>query len=300
VRAIVSSGVSSKPLGSLLRESSTRTSQTVYSFGGITLTLRPHLSYLKIFRLSSALTTSLSTPAFFRRLSDALSTKSKAVAKLNLLRITRVACEHHPDRATLVARFSLASIVDRLAKQDEAILVRELAKEIYPTLLFGGDISSSFEEGGTVGTSGLGTRMGSGLAGSGEVEGRMGLVGKRISSMRRTTSESVVDVGSYRERQAQAQSQSHTREGTQGKEREAKLRQTVGRASGVSASVSASASTSTTASSNISLASTSGSGGNGSVHAPTYTPIRGEERERPKHKRRISRSQLRWVTHSST
>jgi hypothetical protein len=70
------------------------------------------------------------------------------VAKLNLLRITRVACEHHPDRATLVARFSLASIVDRLAKQDEAILVRELAKEIHPTLLFGGDISSSFEEGG--------------------------------------------------------------------------------------------------------------------------------------------------------
>jgi hypothetical protein len=33
--------------------------------------------------------------------------------------------------------------------------------------------------------------------------------------------------------------------------------------------------------------------GSGSVHAPTYTPIRGEEREGPKHKRRISRSQLR-------
>ncbi|GFZ45328.1 non-specific serine/threonine protein kinase [Saitozyma sp. JCM 24511] len=183
-------------------------------------------SYLKIFRLSSSLTMSLSTPTFFRRLSDALSTKSKAVAKLNLLRITRVACEHHPDRATLVARFSLASIVDRLAKQDEAILVRELAKEIHPTLLFGGDISSSFEEGGT-GRSGVGTGMGSGVAGSREVEGRTGLVGKRISSMRRTTSESVVDVGSYRDRQ-----EAHNREGTQGKEREVKLRQTVGRASG--------------------------------------------------------------------
>lgn len=48
-------------------------------------------------------------------------------------------CDNHPDRATLVSRFDLAKIVDRLAKQDEAILVRELAKEIYPSLLFGND-----------------------------------------------------------------------------------------------------------------------------------------------------------------
>lgn len=58
------------------------------------------------------------------------------MVKLNLLRLTRVVCDNHPDRATLISRFDLAKIVDRLAKQDEAILVRELAKEIYPSLLF--------------------------------------------------------------------------------------------------------------------------------------------------------------------
>jgi hypothetical protein len=38
-----------------------------------------------------------------------------------------------------VSRFDLAKIVDKLARQDDAILVRELAKEIYPSLLFGND-----------------------------------------------------------------------------------------------------------------------------------------------------------------
>ncbi|KAL7423239.1 Protein kinase of the Mitotic Exit Network [Cryptotrichosporon argae] len=93
--------------------------------------------FLKILRLSPALTAAISSTAFFRRLSDTLERPSRAVTKLSLLRITRVACEAHPDRATLVSRFSLASIVDRLARQDDAILVRELAKEIYPSLLFG-------------------------------------------------------------------------------------------------------------------------------------------------------------------
>ena len=57
--------------------------------------------------------------------------------KLNLLRLTRVVCDNHPDRATLVPRFDLAKIVDRLVHQDDAVLVRQLAKEIYPTLIFG-------------------------------------------------------------------------------------------------------------------------------------------------------------------
>jgi len=39
----------------------------------------------------------------------------------------------------LIHRFDIGKIVDKLAKQDEAILVRELAKEIYPSLLFGND-----------------------------------------------------------------------------------------------------------------------------------------------------------------
>ncbi|ORX40201.1 hypothetical protein BD324DRAFT_644621 [Kockovaella imperatae] len=92
---------------------------------------------LKILRLSTSVTSAISTTPFFRRLSESLSHPSKAVVKLNLLRLTRVVCDNHPDRATLVARFDLARIVDRLVHQDEAILVRQLAKEIYPTLIFG-------------------------------------------------------------------------------------------------------------------------------------------------------------------
>ena len=85
------------------------------------------------------MTSSISTTPFFRRLSESLDRQAKAVAKLNLLRLTRVVCDNHPDRATLVSRFDLERIVDRLAKQDDAVLVRELAKEIHPSLLFGSD-----------------------------------------------------------------------------------------------------------------------------------------------------------------
>ena len=96
-------------------------------------------SLLKILRLSTSLTTSISTTAFFRRLSESLDRNAKAVVKLNLLRLIRVVCDNHPDRATLVSRFDLARIVDRLGKQDDAVLVRELAKELHPSLLFGND-----------------------------------------------------------------------------------------------------------------------------------------------------------------
>ncbi len=94
---------------------------------------------LKILRLSTSLTSAISTTPYFRRLSESLDRHAKAVVRLNLLRLTRVVCDDHPDRATLVARFDLARIVDRLAKQDDAVLVRELAKEIHPSLLFGAE-----------------------------------------------------------------------------------------------------------------------------------------------------------------
>lgn len=66
-----------------------------------------------------------------------LGKKAKAVVKLNLLRITRVICDSHPDRAGLVQQYGLAESVDRLAHQDEAVLVREMAKEIAPVLRYG-------------------------------------------------------------------------------------------------------------------------------------------------------------------
>lgn len=94
-------------------------------------------SLLKILRLSPGVTLAVSQPAFFQHLAEWLGKKAKAVVKLNLLRITRVVCDNHPDRAGLVERFGLAEIVDRLAHQDEAVLVREMAKEISPVLRYG-------------------------------------------------------------------------------------------------------------------------------------------------------------------
>lgn len=128
---------------------------------------------LKILRLSTSVTSSISTTPFFRRLSEALDRQSKAVVKLNLLRLTRVICDNHPDRATLVSRFDVARIVDRLAKQDDAVLVRELAKEIHPTLLFGTDLPEA---------------------------GGPGAIPKRVLSVvKRTTSEPVVTASNLAE-----------------------------------------------------------------------------------------------------
>ncbi|WRT67650.1 uncharacterized protein IL334_004622 [Kwoniella shivajii] len=95
--------------------------------------------FLKILRLSASLTSSISHPPFYARLAETLEKSTKAVIKLNLLRLTKVVCEAHPDRATLVSRFGLADIIDRLSRQDTAVLVRELAKEVLPGLLFGND-----------------------------------------------------------------------------------------------------------------------------------------------------------------
>lgn len=140
----------------------------------------------KVLRLSTSLTSSLSHPPFFSRLSESLERSSKAVIKLNLLRLTKVVCECHPDKATLVERFGLAQIVERLSKQDGAVLVRELAKEILPGLLFGGDApdpaaSFRYTSSGTVGEERGGRTMKS--------QGRM--EGRRSSQLRRTLSENV-------------------------------------------------------------------------------------------------------------
>ena len=92
---------------------------------------------LKILRLSSSVTLAVCQPAFLKRLVEWLGKKAKAVVKLNLLRITRVICDSHPDRVGLVRQYGLAEAVDTLAHQDDAVLVREMAKEIAPVLRYG-------------------------------------------------------------------------------------------------------------------------------------------------------------------
>ncbi|ODN74331.1 hypothetical protein L202_06748 [Cryptococcus amylolentus CBS 6039] len=144
--------------------------------------------FLKILRLSTSLTSSLSHPPFFSRLSDSLERSSKAVTKLNLLRLTKAICESHPDRQTLVERFSLADIVERLSRQDGAVLVRELAKEVLPGLLFGSDVP---DLGGEVVREELDARDGSFRSSRGKSDGRREGV-KTSSQLRRTLSENVV------------------------------------------------------------------------------------------------------------
>lgn len=72
---------------------------------------------------------------FFTRLVDRLThTKHKPVVRLNLLRVLRAICDVHPDKATLVRRFGLYGVVEKRCQTDNAVLVRELARDILPIL----------------------------------------------------------------------------------------------------------------------------------------------------------------------
>ncbi|KAI0035206.1 hypothetical protein K488DRAFT_76773 [Vararia minispora EC-137] len=89
--------------------------------------------FLKVLRLSSPVAIGIAKSAFFKRVVEKLDS-SKAVVKLNLLRILRAVCDVHPNRAVLVERYGIYEIVVRLRKDDGAVLVRELAREIEPSL----------------------------------------------------------------------------------------------------------------------------------------------------------------------
>jgi hypothetical protein len=89
--------------------------------------------FLKICRLSTRITICVAKSQFFKRLIDRLA-HSKAVVRLNLLRILRTVCDVHPNRAILVERYGLHEIVAKLSKDDGAVLVREMAREILPAL----------------------------------------------------------------------------------------------------------------------------------------------------------------------
>ncbi|KAG8900604.1 hypothetical protein FRB99_005949, partial [Tulasnella sp. 403] len=90
--------------------------------------------FLKITRLSGHLAVAISKPEFFERLLDRVRHANKAVVRLNLLRILRVVCDANPNRAALVERFGVLQAVERLSQKDAAVLVRELAREIIPSL----------------------------------------------------------------------------------------------------------------------------------------------------------------------
>ncbi|TFY66122.1 hypothetical protein EVG20_g4965 [Dentipellis fragilis] len=89
--------------------------------------------FLKICRISTTVTIGIAKAQFFKRVIEKLG-NSKAVVKLNLLRILRTVCDVHPNRAILVERYGIYELVSRLKETDGAVLVRELAREIEPTL----------------------------------------------------------------------------------------------------------------------------------------------------------------------
>jgi hypothetical protein len=89
--------------------------------------------FLKICRLSTPIAIGIAKAQFFKRITEKLG-NSKAVVKLNLLRILRTVCDVHPNRALLVERYGIHETVASLRRNDGAVLVRELAKEIEPSL----------------------------------------------------------------------------------------------------------------------------------------------------------------------
>ncbi|KAI0299616.1 hypothetical protein BC826DRAFT_932423 [Russula brevipes] len=89
--------------------------------------------FLKICRMSTSIAIGIAKAQFFRRITEKLG-NSKAVVKLNLLRILRTVCDVHPNRALLVERYGIHETVASLRRDDGAVLVRELAREIEPSL----------------------------------------------------------------------------------------------------------------------------------------------------------------------
>ena len=59
---------------------------------------------------------------------------SRPHVRLSLLRITRTVTELHPDRVAIAEKYGLYDIVERLSRQDGAILVQGLALEILPSV----------------------------------------------------------------------------------------------------------------------------------------------------------------------
>lgn len=88
---------------------------------------------LKICRLSTTIAIGIAKAQFFKRVVDRLG-HSKALVRLNLLRIVKAVCDVHPNRTVLVERYGIYDIVAKLSKEDGAVLVKELAREIMPTL----------------------------------------------------------------------------------------------------------------------------------------------------------------------
>lgn len=88
-------------------------------------------TFLKMFRMSNSITLALGKQSLFlKRLTDRLQNSTKAIVRLNLLRISKAICDSHPDVQLLMREFGLVQMIENLSHKDSAILVKELAREI--------------------------------------------------------------------------------------------------------------------------------------------------------------------------
>ncbi|RIA87643.1 hypothetical protein C1645_274831 [Glomus cerebriforme] len=82
-----------------------------------------------ITQLSQPVTCALALPNFFKRLLHRLG-HPKPVVRLNLLKILKSVCDVLPQREAVVEQYGLYEIIERMSKEDPAVLIKELAKEI--------------------------------------------------------------------------------------------------------------------------------------------------------------------------
>jgi hypothetical protein len=83
----------------------------------------------KLLRLSPPIALSLAHPDLFARMSQKFQS-SKAVVRLNLLRIIRSICDSVDEPGSLLIRYDLYDTIHRLAEYDGAVLVRNMAGEL--------------------------------------------------------------------------------------------------------------------------------------------------------------------------
>ena len=83
----------------------------------------------KLLRLSVPIACSLAHPDLFNRILSKLNS-SKAVVRLNLLRIIRSICDSSDEGGNPIARYGLLEHIQHLAEHDPAVLVRNMASEI--------------------------------------------------------------------------------------------------------------------------------------------------------------------------
>ncbi|KAK4697163.1 hypothetical protein P7C71_g882, partial [Lecanoromycetidae sp. Uapishka_2] len=83
----------------------------------------------KLLRLSPPVALSLAHPDLFHRILRKLQS-NKAVVRLNLLRIVRSICDASEEQGALISRYGLEDTIHKLAENDGAVLVRNMAGEL--------------------------------------------------------------------------------------------------------------------------------------------------------------------------